>query len=127
MAFHLKLLIFSKYILNKKSNNKLIRVIKIHWLKLEKEATSEVGHLNLGAGRIVYQELSRINEAINKGEFSKNQVIKNAFEYADKNTKRIHLMGLISGGGVHSHYHHLYELINISENLLHSTYTYINI
>ena len=76
---------------------------------------SEVGHLNLGAGRIVYQELSRINEAINKGEFSKNQVIKNAFEYADKNTKRIHLMGLISDGGVHSHYHHLYELINISE------------
>ena len=76
---------------------------------------SEVGHLNLGAGRIVYQELSKINQSIKKGEFAKNKVLKDAFEYADKNTRKIHLMGLISKGGVHSHYNHLYELINVSE------------
>ena len=76
---------------------------------------SEVGHLNLGAGRIVYQELSRINTSIKDGSFQRNKVISNAFEYADKNQKRVHLMGLISNGGVHSHLNHLYELINISE------------
>ena len=76
---------------------------------------SEVGHLNLGAGRIVYQELSRINASIKDGSFQRNKVISNAFEYADKNQKRVHLMGLISNGGVHSHQDHLYELINISE------------
>tara|TARA_B100001113_G_scaffold126878_1_gene103566 strand:+ start:749 stop:2266 length:1518 start_codon:yes stop_codon:yes gene_type:complete len=76
---------------------------------------SEVGHLNLGAGRIVYQELSRINISIKDRSFHSNEVINNAFEYADKNNERVHLIGLISNGGVHSHSDHLYELIKISE------------
>tara|TARA_B100000900_G_scaffold237176_1_gene201379 strand:- start:8201 stop:9718 length:1518 start_codon:yes stop_codon:yes gene_type:complete len=77
---------------------------------------SEVGHLNIGAGRIVYQELSRINHSIKNGEFNKNKSIIKAFEHADNNNKRIHLIGLISHGGVHSHQQHLHELIRISEN-----------
>ena len=76
---------------------------------------SEVGHLNLGAGRIVYQELSRINMSIEDGSFKSKKVLTDAFEYAERAEKNVHLMGLISSGGVHSHYDHLYELINISE------------
>ena len=76
---------------------------------------SEVGHLNLGAGRIVYQQLSRINMSIEDGSFKSKKVLKDAFEYAKRAKKKVHLMGLISSGGVHSHYDHLYELINISE------------
>ena len=76
---------------------------------------SEVGHLNLGAGRIVYQELSRINMSIEDGSFKSKKVLTDAFEYAERTKKKVHLMGLISSGGVHSHYDHLYELINISE------------
>ena len=76
---------------------------------------SEVGHLNLGAGRIVYQELSRINMSIEDGSFKSKKVLTDAFKYAERTKKNVHLMGLISSGGVHSHYDHLYELINISE------------
>ena len=76
---------------------------------------SEVGHLNLGAGRIVYQELSRIYMSIEDGSFKSKKVLTDAFEYAERTKKNVHLMGLISSGGVHSHYDHLYELINISE------------
>ncbi len=76
---------------------------------------SEVGHLNLGAGRIVYQELSRINMSIKDGSFKSKKVLTDAFEHAQRTNKKIHLIGLISKGGVHSHYDHLYELINISE------------
>ena len=76
---------------------------------------SEVGHLNLGAGRIVYQELSRINMSIEDGSFKSKKVLTDAFEYADKTKKNVHLMGLLSSGGVHSHRDHLYELINLSQ------------
>src|SRR5438270_8669888 len=64
---------------------------------------SEVGHLNLGAGRIVYQELQRINVAIRDGEFAKNEVLLNSIRQAKKNQKPLHLVGLVSDGGVHSH------------------------
>src|SRR6266542_4135748 len=64
---------------------------------------SEVGHLNLGAGRIVYQELQRINLAIRDGSFQKNQVLLNAIRLAKGNGKALHLIGLVSNGGVHSH------------------------
>jgi 2,3-bisphosphoglycerate-independent phosphoglycerate mutase len=69
---------------------------------------SEVGHLNLGAGRIVYQDLTRINKAIAEGEFTRNPVLTKAFAAAKG--KRLHLLGLISDGGVHSHYLHLVAL-----------------
>ena len=71
---------------------------------------SEVGHLNLGAGRVVYQELQRINVAIRTGSFFKNKVLRNTIRYAKENSKPLHLMGLVSDGGVHSHTDHLKAL-----------------
>lgn len=68
---------------------------------------SEVGHLNLGAGRIVYQELQRINVAIRDGEFAKNDILLGAIRNAKQNNKPLHLLGLVSNGGVHSHIDHL--------------------
>lgn len=74
---------------------------------------SEVGHLNLGAGRIVYQELQRINVGIRDGSFIKNDVLLSAVRYAKENRKPLHLLGLVSDGGVHSHINHLKEIINV--------------
>src|ERR1700739_362290 len=69
---------------------------------------SEVGHLNLGAGQIVYQDLTRINKAIADGELGRNAPAQNAFAAARGH--RLHLLGLVSDGGVHSHYDHLIAL-----------------
>jgi 2,3-bisphosphoglycerate-independent phosphoglycerate mutase len=74
---------------------------------------SEVGHLNLGAGRIVYQELQRINVAIRNGEFQKNEVLLSAIRYAKRNNKKLHLLGLVSDGGVHSHINHLKAITDV--------------
>ncbi|GAB3922373.1 2,3-bisphosphoglycerate-independent phosphoglycerate mutase [Mucilaginibacter myungsuensis] len=68
---------------------------------------SEVGHMNLGAGRTVYQELGRINKAVQDKEFNNDPTIQSAFEYAKANGKAVHFMGLVSDGGVHSHIGHL--------------------
>ncbi|HLF46792.1 MAG TPA: 2,3-bisphosphoglycerate-independent phosphoglycerate mutase [Chitinophagaceae bacterium] len=73
---------------------------------------SEVGHLNLGAGRIVYQELQRINVAINDGSFAKNEPLLYAIRFAKENKKSLHLLGLVSNGGVHSHIDHLKAIID---------------
>src|SRR2546421_7468899 len=75
---------------------------------------SEVGHLNLGAGRIVYQDLTRINKAIGAGELSTNEVLKDAFARAKG--QRLHLLGLVSDGGVHSHYLHLVALARAAKD-----------
>lgn len=75
---------------------------------------SEVGHLNIGAGRIVYQELALINKAIKEKTLDKNPVMNQAFDYALKNNKPLHLMGLVSDGGVHSHIHHLIRLCELA-------------
>lgn len=74
---------------------------------------SEVGHLNLGAGRIVYQELQRINVAIKTGEFQKNEILLNAIKFAKDNNKTLHLLGLVSDGGVHSHINHVKALATL--------------
>jgi len=74
---------------------------------------SEVGHLNLGAGRIVYQELQRINVAIKTGELATNKTILAAIDFAKQNNKPLHLMGLVSDGGVHSHTSHLKALTSL--------------
>jgi len=76
---------------------------------------SEVGHLNLGAGRVVYQELQRINVAVRDGSFAKNSVLLDAIRYAKENQKPFHLLGLVSDGGVHSHINHLKALIDVCE------------
>ena len=73
---------------------------------------SEVGHLNLGAGRIVYQELQRINVAVRDGSFAKNEVLVKAIRLAKKNQKPLHLIGLVSDGGVHSHINHLKAIVD---------------
>ena len=77
---------------------------------------SEVGHMNIGAGRVVYQDLVRINKAVEEKELDKNQVLREAFSYALKNNKSVHFMGLVSDGGVHSHINHLKGLITIAHN-----------
>lgn len=74
---------------------------------------SEVGHLNLGAGRIVYQELQRINVAARDGSLAQNQTLLNAIEQAKHNGKNLHLLGLVSDGGVHSHTSHLKAICSI--------------
>lgn len=68
---------------------------------------SEVGHLNIGAGRVVYQELARINKAVREGELLQHPVLLKAFKYAKEHNCAVHLMGLLSDGGVHSHINHL--------------------
>ncbi|MBO9200268.1 MULTISPECIES: 2,3-bisphosphoglycerate-independent phosphoglycerate mutase [Niastella] len=74
---------------------------------------SEVGHLNLGAGRIVYQELQRINVAVRDGSFFKNEHLLKAIRYSKENKKPLHLIGLVSDGGVHSHTNHLKAIITL--------------
>lgn len=74
---------------------------------------SEVGHLNIGAGRVVFQDLVKINKACETGEILKNQGIIDAYTYAQKSGKKLHLLGLTSTGGVHSSLNHLFKLIEI--------------
>ena len=76
---------------------------------------SEVGHMNIGAGRVVYQELARINKSIREKDLHKNAVLIEAFEYARGNNKKVHLLGLVSDGGVHSHTRHLKALCDITQ------------
>ncbi len=76
---------------------------------------SEVGHLNIGAGRIVYQELTRITKEIELGNFYKNPEFIKVISYVKNNNKKLHLMGLVSDGGVHSHIKHLFSLIKLAK------------
>lgn len=76
---------------------------------------SEVGHMNIGAGRIVYQDLVRINKAIQERELDNNPVLQEAFAYAKANNRNIHFIGLVSDGGVHSHIEHLKGLVSIAQ------------
>ncbi|QUW23325.1 2,3-bisphosphoglycerate-independent phosphoglycerate mutase [Sporosarcina sp. Marseille-Q4063] len=76
---------------------------------------SEVGHLNIGAGRIVYQNLTRINKSIHEGEFFKEPALLRAIEHVKANNSKLHIMGLLSDGGVHSHYEHLFALLQLAK------------
>ena len=76
---------------------------------------SEVGHTNIGAGRIVYQELTRITKSISDGDFFENEALTKAIENCKKNRSSLHLMGLLSDGGVHSHINHLYGLLELAK------------
>jgi len=77
---------------------------------------SEVGHMNIGAGRVVYQDLVRVNKAVDEKELDTNPVLLDAFEYAKKNNKNFHLIGLVSDGGVHAHISHLEGICTIAKN-----------
>ena len=113
--------LYSKY-----ANTTLITCGEAVGLPDGQMGNSEVGHLNLGAGRIVYQELQRINVAVRDGSFAKNEVLLNAIRFAKKNNKPLHLLGLVSNGGVHSHIDHLKAIIdvckreNLSEVFIHA-------
>lgn len=77
---------------------------------------SEVGHMNLGAGRVVYQNLVKLNMAVENGTLGKEKVIQEAFEYAKNNNKKLHFIGLVSNGGVHSHINHLKGLLTAASD-----------
>ncbi len=86
---------------------------------------SEVGHTNIGAGRIVYQELTRITKSIAEGDFFTNETLTAAVENCKKNNSALHLMGLCSDGGVHSHNTHLYGLLRLAKQAgLHKVYVH---
>jgi 2,3-bisphosphoglycerate-independent phosphoglycerate mutase len=79
--------------------------------------TSEVGHLNIGAGRVVYQSLVRISKALREGDFQQNKVFMDLIKYTVSQKRPLHLLGLVSPGGVHSHTEHLYGLIRLAKEL----------
>ena len=76
---------------------------------------SEVGHMNIGAGRIIYQELTRITKSIEDGDFFENKALLAAVDNVKKNGTSLHLFGLLSDGGVHSHNTHLYALLELAK------------
>ena len=77
---------------------------------------SEVGHMNLGAGRIVYQNLAKINIAVREGKLSKEEELLNAFKYARDHQKNVHLLGLVSNGGIHSHIDHVKGILSAAND-----------
>lgn len=106
---------FVKSLYNKYPNTELITCGEAVGLPEGQMGNSEVGHLNIGAGRIVYQELQRINVAIRDGELEKNPVLNAAFNAAKADGVTLHFIGLVSDGGVHSHIDHLKELCSLAQ------------
>jgi 2,3-bisphosphoglycerate-independent phosphoglycerate mutase len=104
---------FTKSLYSKYPNTTLITCGEAVGLPDGQMGNSEVGHLNLGAGRVVYQELQRINLAVRDGSFAKNEILLNSIRFAKKNNKPLHLLGLVSNGGVHSHINHLKAFIDV--------------
>jgi 2,3-bisphosphoglycerate-independent phosphoglycerate mutase len=117
---------FVSSLYNKYPNSTLVTCGEAVGLPDGQMGNSEVGHLNLGAGRVVYQELQRINVAIRTGEFAQNEQLLAAITYAKQNNKPLHLLGLVSDGGVHSHTSHLKAICdacaaqNLSEVYIHA-------
>jgi 2,3-bisphosphoglycerate-independent phosphoglycerate mutase len=101
------------------SNAELLTHGKHVGLPEDQMGNSEVGHMNLGAGRIIYQDLAKINKIIENNKLKEEKTIIEAYNYAKKNNKKVHFLGLLSNVGVHSHINHLIELLKIakSENL----------
>jgi 2,3-bisphosphoglycerate-independent phosphoglycerate mutase len=104
---------FVKSLYNTYPNSTLITCGEAVGLPEGQMGNSEVGHLNLGAGRIVYQELQRINVAVRDGELASNPTLLAAIKYAKENNKPLHLLGLVSDGGVHAHTSHLKAICDI--------------
>src|SRR5690625_7284105 len=78
---------------------------------------SEVGHLNIGAGRVVYQSLTRVNKSIEQGDFFDNEAFIQTMQHAKDHHKALHLYGLLSDGGVHSHINHLFALLELAKRM----------
>lgn len=113
---------------DKYPNSRLVTCGEAVGLPAGQMGNSEVGHLNLGAGRIVYQELERINVSIKNKEFEQNNVLQEVLNYVKNKNKKLHLIGLVSDGGVHSHINHLKAITSICaekgiENVLIHAFT----
>jgi 2,3-bisphosphoglycerate-independent phosphoglycerate mutase len=108
--------LFFHQLLEKHPNASLVTYGEEVGLPAGQMGNSEVGHLNIGAGRIVYQELQRINVAIKTGELNNQEAFQNVLKYCKENEKPLHLMGLYSDGGVHSHSSHFKAMIEYAEN-----------
>jgi 2,3-bisphosphoglycerate-independent phosphoglycerate mutase len=106
---------FTKSLYSKYPNTTLVTCGEPVGLPDGQMGNSEVGHLNLGAGRIVYQELQRINVAVRDGSFAKNEQLLNSIRFAKQNNKPLHLLGLVSDGGVHSHINHVKAIVSICQ------------
>lgn len=106
---------FFKHLIDTYPNSKLEASGEAVGLPAGQMGNSEVGHMNLGAGRTVYQELGRINKAVIDNELVSNPILKNAFEYALQHNKQVHFIGLVSNGGVHSHINHLKGLCDAAK------------
>lgn len=104
---------FTKSLYTKYPNTTLVTCGEAVGLPDGQMGNSEVGHLNLGAGRVVYQELQRINVAVRDGSFAKNETLLASIKYARTNNKPFHLLGLVSDGGVHSHINHLKAIVDV--------------
>lgn len=104
---------FTKSLYTKYPNTTLVTCGEAVGLPDGQMGNSEVGHLNLGAGRVVYQELQRINVAVRDGSFAKNETLLASIKYARTNNKSLHLLGLVSDGGVHSHINHLKAIVDV--------------
>ena len=98
------------------SNSELLTHGKHVGLPSNQMGNSEVGHMNLGAGRIVYQDLTKINNSLKNNTLKKEKEIIDAYNYAKQNNKKVHFLGLFSNGGVHSHLNHLIELLKIAKS-----------
>ena len=107
---------YMDYLLNKYPNATLNTSGEDVGLPNGQMGNSEVGHLNIGAGRIVYQELTRINKSIDSGSFFENKNLIKAINLASQNNRTLHLMGLVSDGGVHSSIDHLIALCRFAKN-----------
>ena len=107
---------FVKSLYNKYPHTELLTCGQDVGLPAGQMGNSEVGHLNIGAGRIVYQELERINVAVRTGELERNPVLQEAFSVAKNSDKTVHFMGLVSDGGVHSHIEHIKALCTMAKN-----------
>jgi 2,3-bisphosphoglycerate-independent phosphoglycerate mutase len=100
---------------NKHPNTLILTSGKKVGLPGEQMGNSEVGHLNLGAGRVVKQDFTRIHNDIQEGDFFRNPVLKNSLEYANDNNKAVHIMGLLSDGGVHSHEEQIHAMLEMTK------------
>lgn len=106
---------FVKGLYSKYPNAELVTCGEAVGLPDGQMGNSEVGHLNIGAGRIVYQELERINVAVRDGSLKANQTLNDTFEYCKSNNKQLHFIGLVSDGGVHAHMTHIKALCDYAQ------------
>ena len=114
-AIHLAQTPFVDSLYNNYPNTELVTFGEEVGLPDGQMGNSEVGHLNIGAGRVVYQDFARINKAVKDNSIKEETALKDAFSYAKKEDKNVHFIGLVSPGGIHSHENHLYKLCEMAE------------